>query len=75
MPKESKARLRITGDGVGPWDYKFSLNGTEIGAGITGISLDMRVDEINRAYITYVCERIEVDGEFKIVHQCPQESE
>jgi hypothetical protein len=48
------------------------LDGTEISASITDVTVTLAVGEVNRASITYMCHSVEIDGVFHVVHRCPE---
>jgi hypothetical protein len=67
--------LKLTGDEIVGSGYRLELDGKDISAQVTGITVTLNVAEVNQAEIRYACDRIEIDGKFQIVHRCPLEEQ
>lgn len=62
-------KLRLTGKGGIGAGYHLYLDDQEV-TDATGVELAVSVRAENRAVVTYVCDEIEVDGDFRVIHRC-----
>lgn len=70
-PKPESMKLELTGEGVLGDNYRLKLDNTDVSARVRGVTVSLDVGEVNEAFIRYACDRVEIEGDFKIVHQCP----